>query len=101
MYSIRLTEQADADLLSIYTYSYNTWGDQQAAKYTDGLREAIKRIADQPNRIGTVDRSSVRLGYRSYHQKRHLIFYRTVDNYVEIVRILHDSMDIDQQFSEE
>lgn len=99
MYSIRFTEQADIDLLNIYTYSYRSWGEPQAVKYTDLLRDALNKIAVNPERIGTVDRSYLRPGYRSYHQQRHLIFYRAVDNYVEIIRFLHDSMDIDKQFS--
>lgn len=101
MYSIRFTEQADLDLLNIYTYSYRSWGELQAVKYTDLLREAINKIAANPERIGTVDRSSLRPGYRSYHQQRHLIFYRAVDNYVEIIRFLHDSMDIDKHLPKE
>ncbi len=84
-----------------YTYSYSSWGEPQAVKYTDLLRESINKISANPERIGTVDRSYLRLGYRSYHQQRHLIFYRTVDNYVEIIRFLHDSMDIDKHFSQE
>ena len=33
MYSIRFTEQADADLLGIYIYTYNTWNEDQAIEY--------------------------------------------------------------------
>lgn len=98
MYKIRFTEQADLDLISIYSYSYRSWGEPQAIKYTELLREAINKIAANPERIGTVDRSYLRPGYRSYHQQRHLIFYRVVDSCVEIVRFLHDSMDIESHF---
>lgn len=100
MFNIRLTELADADLISIYVYTFNRYGESQAVKYTNALKEAFNKIAANPNRIGTVDRSEVRLGYRSYHQQRHLIFYRVVDNDVEIVRLLHDSMDITKHFPE-
>lgn len=48
MYSIRFTEQADLDLLNIYTYSYRSWGELQAVKYTDLLREALNKIAANP-----------------------------------------------------
>jgi toxin ParE1/3/4 len=98
MYSIRFTEQADLDLLNIYIYTHNNWGEPQANRYTDSLRDAIYKIATEPERIGTVDRSYLRPGYRSYHQQRHLIFYRVEDNYVEVIRFLHDSMDIATHF---
>jgi toxin ParE1/3/4 len=101
MYNIRFTEQADLDLLNIYTYTHNNWGELQATKYTDFLREALHKIATKPDRIGTVDRSYLRLGYRSYHQQRHLIFYRVEGNYVEVIRFLHDSMDVEKHFPDE
>ncbi|MEL6161425.1 MAG: type II toxin-antitoxin system RelE/ParE family toxin [Cyanobacteria bacterium J06627_32] len=76
MYSIRFTEQADADLLSIYVYTYNTWNEAQAIEYTDGLKAAVNQLAKNPSRLGTVDRSAVRPGYRSYRYQSHLVFYR-------------------------
>ena len=57
MYSIRFTEQADADLLGIYIYTYNTWNEDQAIEYTDGLKAAVNKLAENPERLGTVDRS--------------------------------------------
>ncbi len=88
------TEQADADLFGIYVHTYQTWGEKQAIKYTNLLRHAIEKIAANPTFPGTRDRTEVRPGYRSYHAQRHLIFYRSVERRIEIVRILHDSMDI-------
>lgn len=101
MHNIRLTELADADLIGIYIYTHNSWGEPQAIKYTNALKAAFDKIAENPIRIGTVDRSEVRPGYRSYHQQRHLIFYRVVGNTVEIVRLLHDSMNVTQHFPED
>ena len=101
MYSIRFTEQADADLLSIYIYTYNTWNEAQAIEYTDGLKVAVNKLAKNPDRLGTVDRSTVRPGYRSYRYQSHLVFYRVSGQFVEVVRILHKRMDVGKQFSSE
>ena len=101
MYSIRFTEQADADLLSIYIYTYNTWSEEQAVDYTDGLKAAVNKLAENPQRLGTVDRSAVRPGYRSYRYQSHLVFYRESGQFVEVVRILHKRMDVGRQFSSE
>ena len=99
MYSIRFTEQADTDLLGIYIYTYNTWNEDQVIEYTDGLKVAVNKLAENPERLGTIDRSTVRPGYRSYRYESHLVFYRVSDQCVEVVRILHKRMDVDKQFS--
>jgi toxin ParE1/3/4 len=33
-------------------------------------------------------------GYRKYHVGRHLVFHRYSELYIEIIRILHDRMDV-------
>ena len=99
MYSIRFTKQADADLVSIYVYTYRTWNEAQAVDYTNGLKAAICKIAENPKRIGTADRFKVRPGYRSCRYQSHVVFYRVSDRFVEVVRILHKRMDIEKQFS--
>jgi plasmid stabilization system protein ParE len=37
----------------------------------------------------------IRKGYRVYHVGRHLIFYRQKSPGIEIIRILHDRMDVE------
>ena len=48
MYSIRFTEKADADLLDIYIYTYNTWNEAQAIEYTDNLKVTVNKLAKNP-----------------------------------------------------
>ena len=43
---------------------------------------------------------NVRKGYRASKVKSHLIFYRVKDDRVEIIRILHERMDIDTRLSD-
>lgn len=101
MYNIRFTEQADADLLAIYIYTYNTWNEAQAIEYTNGLKDTLDKLSKNPERLGTIDRSEVRSGYRSCRYQSHLVFYRVSGQFVEVVRILHKRMDVGQQFSSE
>lgn len=100
MLEVRYTKLADSDLFNIYLYTYQTWGAAQAKTYTDALKAAITRIAEQPEQPETKDRSNVYPGCRSYLMKRHLIFYRVVGEYLEIMRILHGSMDITSRLAE-
>jgi len=100
MLKIRYTEFADQDLFAIYIYTHKTWGAAQAQKYTTQLKTAIERLAQEPSRIGTVDRSALYPGSRSYLAKSHLVFYRVVDEHLEILRILHSRMDIPSYFKQ-
>jgi toxin ParE1/3/4 len=43
----------------------------------------------------------IRPGYCKYHVGRHLIFYRQVSDGLEIVRVLHDRMDVETHFNDE
>ncbi len=56
--------------------------------YLDGQ---ISKMAKSP--LLGKSRDYLRPGYRSIQLERHLIFYRVTDTAVEIVRVLHDSMD--------
>ena len=100
MLTIRYTELADTDLFDIYIYTYKTWGESQAQNYTDALKVAINRIAEAPERPGTVNRSSLDPSCRSYRVKSHLVFYRVVEDSLEILRILHGNMDIPSRLAE-
>lgn len=43
----------------------------------------------------------VKEGYRASEVKSHLIFYKTgIDNIVEVVRILHQRMDIENRLND-
>jgi toxin ParE1/3/4 len=43
----------------------------------------------------------IRPGYCKYQVGRHLIFYRQVSDGLEIVRVLHDRMDVETHFNDE
>lgn len=86
----RLSRRAKADLDEIWDYSLDRWGDQQAAAYQRQIYTAIGMIAERPD-LGWAD-SNLRPGYRRRPAGSHVIFYR-VGGMVEIVRILHQSMD--------
>ena len=45
----RIVKQAlvDRDLVEIWLYTYNEWGEKQADKYLDDLDTAIKLLAEQ------------------------------------------------------
>ncbi|MCK0509559.1 type II toxin-antitoxin system RelE/ParE family toxin [Aromatoleum buckelii] len=54
---------ARQDLIGIWRYTYEEWGEQHADRYLDELEAGIARLQDYPG-LGRV-RDEVRQGYRS------------------------------------
>ncbi len=98
MISFRLTKKAIEDLRSIGRYTQENWGHEQRNKYLARLDACFHTIAREPH-IGLAC-DDIRIGYRKYHVGRHLIFYRQKDANVEIIRILHDRMEVGSHISE-
>jgi toxin ParE1/3/4 len=89
----RISEQAIDDLNDIWTYTFHKWSKEQADRYYDLIIEEIEFIAD--NFMTGKSAEQTRKSYRYAKIKSHLMFYRKVENeVVEIVRILHQRMDI-------
>jgi toxin ParE1/3/4 len=98
MPAFRLTAKARADLLEIGRYTQWTWGRDQRNRYLSHLDEALHLLAQEPDRGRPCD--EIRQGYRKYYVGRHVIFYRQAGPDIEIIRILHERMDIDSRLSE-
>ncbi len=92
----KLTYAAKEDLKGIWRYSVNAWGRNQAIKYRDEIKLAIKLIAKSPERGRP--RDDVRPAYRAFKVGKHLIFYRKTNGWIEIVRILHEQMNFGSHF---
>ena len=89
----RISEQAIDDLNEIWVYTFQKWSKKQADRYYDLIIGEIEFIAD--NFMIGKSAEQTRKNYRYSKIKSHLIFYRKVENeIVEIVRILHQRMDI-------
>jgi toxin ParE1/3/4 len=86
-----LSPRAQVDLDQIWDYTAERWGFEQAESYIRRLWEDIKAVATRPA-IGRAC-PEVRAGYYKYRSGSHFLFYRSVDNGVDIVRILHERMD--------
>lgn len=91
----QLTNKAYTDLKNIAKYTPSTWGIEQRKEYLARLDQAFHMIAENSGIGRNCD--NIRKGYYSYPAGRHLVFYRIEDKAVTIVRILHQSMDVEQQ----
>lgn len=89
-----LSPRAQGDIDHIWDYTAKHWGVDQAEIYARQLFQHIAAVANQPS-IGRACRD-VRVGYYKYPSGSHFLFYRLMDNGVDIVRILHERMAFDQ-----
>jgi toxin ParE1/3/4 len=99
MHLVHTTEAAERDLMNIWSYTYKNWGDDQADQYLDGLDSAIRLLADNP----LLCRLRVELipPVRIHGHAHHLIIYALSPDKITVVRVLHESMDIETQLKEE
>ena len=91
MRSYRLSFRARADLDDIWVYSIEKWGRRKAGDYLRNIQLNVELIAERPELGGQHEVPGSE--YRKRPVGSHVIFYR-IGPAVEIVRILHQNMDI-------
>ncbi len=97
MVKYRLTPATKADIKGIWNYTDDKWGTTQADKYVKLLERRIQLLAKTPG-IGK-PRDEVRPEYFSCPEGKQIIFYRIKKDHIEVVRILHESMEPNLHFS--
>jgi toxin ParE1/3/4 len=88
----RLTPAAERDLETIWTYTRQQWGIEQANRYIDILTAAFAELAQSPKIAPACDH--IRPSYRRRSVERHMIYFRITTYGIAVVRILHDRMDV-------
>ena len=92
MANYRINEDAKVDLQRIYRRGVLEFGETQADRYFNAFFDRFDELAEQPLRYQAID--DIREGYRRSVCGVDSIYYRIVDNTVEIMRIL-GQQDID------
>ena len=96
MITVQISNKAEEDLIEIWEYTYEKWSINQADKYYEILIGGINSIGKEPN-LGK-SYGHARKGYYGFKIKSHIIFYRINNgNILEIIRILHQRMDLPNQ----
>jgi toxin ParE1/3/4 len=86
----RLTPRAEIDLEDIWLYTFQNWSLEQADRYQNDIMAAIAALADGTKKGRQVD---IRAGYLKYMVGSHYVFFRRSDLSLDVIRILHQSMD--------
>lgn len=96
----KISREASNDLEKIWLYTTETWSAEQADRYLNLLFDEMEYLCLKP-KSGT-DFGYVRKGYFRSRVKSHFIFYiiKEKKNEIEIIRILHQQMDIENRLNE-
>ncbi|MEY4508835.1 MAG: hypothetical protein RLZZ450_957 [Pseudomonadota bacterium] len=86
------TESAENDLHRIADYSYTRWGLARTLRYVEGLRDTAAMLAEHPELGRSVARKPP---LRRFEDLHHVLFYREVDDGIEVVCVLHERQDPD------
>lgn len=95
---IVILEEAIQDLEEIWLYTFVTSSQEQADRYHLLITKEFDYLSSKPESGKKLDH--LRKGYRSAKVKAHYIFYRFTSNELEIVRILHENMDIPNRLND-
>jgi len=95
----KISVEATRDLEKIWLYTIENWSAEQADRYINLMFNEIEYLCSKPD-SGT-DFGHVRKGYFKAKMKSHLIFYKinVKENQIEVIRILHQIMDIENQLT--
>ena len=94
-----ISEKANEDIEKIWLYTYENWSLEQADRYYNLILDEIEFIAENFESGKSVD--FIKKGYRATLVKSHIIFYKkSRKNIVEIIRVLHQKMDIENRIDE-
>ena len=95
---IRLTPKAEADLDDIGDYLAESQSEDYAESYLLKLELQLELLLSQPM-MGR-NAQELRPELRRFPFQKHVVFYHSIQQGIEIIRILHQSQDIDRVFQQ-
>ena len=98
MQNFRLSPAAESDLTDIWTYRADS-SEERADELIEQLVKQFMMLTTFPE--AGRKRPELKKGIRSFVVERHVIFYRTINQGIEIVRVLYGTRDIDKIFSDD
>jgi toxin ParE1/3/4 len=96
----KISVKAVEDIENVWLYTLENWSLKQADRYINLIFDEIEYLTNNPT--SGKDFNYIRKNYRCSKVKSHLIFYQFIDEQsdIEIIRILHQRMDIENSLQE-
>jgi len=92
--SIVLTNLAKEDLIGIWLYGEMNWGAVSADQYLDSLDEFLQTLINSPARFAL--RRDFKPPVKIATFKSHLVIFLESNRHIQVIRVLHQSMDVPQ-----
>jgi toxin ParE1/3/4 len=109
MLPYRISKAAESDIEGILDYSFHTFGEEAALRYENLLKVSITALRRGVNRPGAsptlreLSKFHISMCKKEAHvdgvmvtTPRHIIFFRVSNDILEVIRVLHDSMDFER-----
>jgi toxin ParE1/3/4 len=94
-----INEKALDDINKIWIYTAENWSVEQADRYYNSIFDEIEYIVQRFDMAR--DFGNIRKSYKYSKIKSHLIFFKkNKSNKIEVVRVLHERMDIGNRLNE-
>lgn len=110
MEQYRLSGAAQVDLVEILAWTHGQFGEEARKRYEALIITALRDIASNPTRPGSLERPELGENVRSWHlnlsrdrartgggtvrRPRHFLIYRLDHGVVLVGRVLHDAMEL-------
>lgn len=95
-FRVQVNAEAEEDLIKIWA-DIAAHNPHAADQFLQLLDQRIDSLIEMPDRGSP--RDDLQHGLRMLVQGKHLIFYQVVESRVEVLRVLHGSMDLTRVFS--
>jgi toxin ParE1/3/4 len=110
MLRYRLSDAAQADVINILSWTHEQFGESARLRYESLIIAALRAVATQPDRPGSITRPELGAGVRTWHLRlsrdragtgaalvrrpRHFLIYRFDPDLLVVGRVLHDAMEL-------
>ena len=100
VWTVRLGQQAEQDYVEILQWTAKAFGEGQASTYAETIAFAIEALEGGPDILGARAREDIQPGIRTLHVARqgragrHFVVFRATGSDIDVLRLLHDSMDL-------
>ncbi len=98
MTRIELTDRAKDDLVNIYSYSVDQWGEKVAQGYIKGLEEALRLLSTNKGLLKRNKNISSR--FLIYLYKRHWLICETIGDNIFVLSVMHTATNVMENIRE-
>jgi len=97
----KIYKKAESQIIKIWQYTEEKWGEEQANKYVQELYESFKKISSKPELCKKIEQGKI-INVFYFKYKNHFVFFRNLsDQSIGIITILHEKMNIPERLKED